>query len=356
MRPVETPERTRRPSRDGRVSWSVRGPAQPATLTYRDGSTRTEAMSADDHVALWAEVVHPGHQGLVEFVAAIRRPDGELWMRSRKETANYPRATEAERLVALAKAARGRGEEAFATPLPRSAPVPGKQAALPGRVLWVDVDDMRDGLEPEWIETLRPHLWVASGGGLHAYWRLDRELPAEEIESCNRRLAARVDGDLSCTDRGRIMRLPGTVNQKRGKWCRVAGMDLTREAVDPDRLRAHLRDPAPPRPPRRTVRRTVGGERDELALVAPPDYFRALTHVDVPEGGGHIDCPLPDHDERTASCHVWPDAERGWWCFGCSRGGGIYDLASLLAGGPSGAALRGTAFGRARASVASRLR
>ena len=40
---------------------------------------------------------------------------------------------------------------------------------------------------------------------------------------------------------------------------------------------------------------------------------------------------------------VWPD-ERGWWCFGCSRGGRIFDLASLLAHGAWGRELRGDAF------------
>jgi hypothetical protein len=28
--------------------------------------------------------------------------------------------------------------------------------------------------------------------------------------------------------------------------------------------------------------------------------------------------------------HVYGDPERGWYCFGCGRGGSIYDLASLL--------------------------
>ena len=28
--------------------------------------------------------------------------------------------------------------------------------------------------------------------------------------------------------------------------------------------------------------------------------------------------------------HVYDDPGRGWYCFGCGRGGSIYDLASLL--------------------------
>jgi hypothetical protein len=53
----------------------------------------------------------------------------------------------------------------------------------------------------------------------------------------------------------------------------------------------------------------------------------------VPDGGVMVRCPLPDHDDAYASCQVFADAEQGWRCFGCSRGGRIYDLASLMAGG-----------------------
>jgi hypothetical protein len=36
------------------------------------------------------------------------------------------------------------------------------------------------------------------------------------------------------------------------------------------------------------------------------------------------------HEDRTPSLHVYDDPGRGWFCFGCGRGGSIYDLASLL--------------------------
>jgi hypothetical protein len=73
-----------------------------------------------------------------------------------------------------------------------------------------------------------------------------------------------------------------------------------------------------------------GGSSDELLLIEPAVYFRALCGVEVPAGGGMVKCPLPDHDDAYASCQVFAEAERGWWCFGCARGGRIYDLASLL--------------------------
>lgn len=53
---------------------------------------------------------------------------------------------------------------------------------------------------------------------------------------------------------------------------------------------------------------------------------------------------------------VWAEPERGWWCFGCGRGGGIYDLGSLLAGGPCGAALQGEEFRRVREGLGKSLR
>ena len=44
-------------------------------------------------------------------------------------------------------------------------------------------------------------------------------------------------------------------------------------------------------------------------------------------------CPLPDHDERTPSFTVYP-GDRGWWCFGCGRGGDVVELARLAWGYP----------------------
>jgi hypothetical protein len=50
---------------------------------------------------------------------------------------------------------------------------------------------------------------------------------------------------------------------------------------------------------------------------------------------------------------VCAEAEQDWWCFGCRRGGRIYDLALLLAGGVWGRDLRGEAFRAARELVAA---
>jgi hypothetical protein len=61
------------------------------------------------------------------------------------------------------------------------------------------------------------------------------------------------------------------------------------------------------------------------------------------------------HDDPYPSCQIYAEAEQGWWCFGCQRGGRVYDLASLLAGGTWGRELRGEAFRSARELVSAAL-
>ena len=68
---------------------------------------------------------------------------------------------------------------------------------------------------------------------------------------------------------------------------------------------------------------------DPLRLVAPPVYFERLTGLRVGPSG-KLHCLF--HDERSPSLHVYREPGRGWYCFGCGRGGSIYDLAALLSG------------------------
>lgn len=327
---------------------------QPVQLIDRDGCIEAQALSPDGHVALYCELVLAGQEGLVELVLGFRDVSGELRMRSRRDAANYLPAGGCGVLVRSAARARGRGEELFVTPLPRGAAEPGKRAARSGSVVWVDIDGEPQGSELGRMAALRPHLTVHSGGGLHGYWRLEREQEPGEIESLNRRLCRLIGGDPACTDRGRIMRLPGSFNGKRGRWCRVLRADRSRTLVDPDQVRRAVPDPEPPSPARPAW---SNGNRpvDELDLIEPPAYFRALAGVEVPDGG-MIPCPLPDHEDSHASCQVFDEPERGWWCYGCSRGGRAVDLASLMAGGTWGRNLRGEGFRAARELVAAALR
>jgi hypothetical protein len=203
---------------------SANGLAAPAQLVDPDRSVRLEALSADAQVAWYARIVHAGQAGLVEVVRATRQADGQLRMRSRHDPRHYLDAGDAYALCRLAGMARGRGEEVFCTPLPRDRAEPGKRAVGVGSVVWVDLDDT-DGNGLREIGRLKPHLWVASGAGQHLYWRLTDELPPVEVEDLNRRLCHRMSGDPACCEYGRIMRLPGTFNQRRGQWCRIVRAD-----------------------------------------------------------------------------------------------------------------------------------
>ena len=66
---------------------------------------------------------------------------------------------------------------------------------------------------------------------------------------------------------------------------------------------------------------------DPLLLVPPPVYFERLTGLRVGRSG-KLRCLF--HDDRHPSLHVYQEAGRGWYCFGCGRGGSVYDLAALL--------------------------
>jgi hypothetical protein len=334
------------------------GERQPMVV-LADGSHRTQRLSDDEQVALWARCLHAGRPGLVELIVGRRLPDGSLRMRSRSDPRRYPRAGDVDALVTLARRHRSAGEELFATPLARRRPRGGRKGeVLPGAVAWVDIDRAAD-LERLRAFPHRPHLVVYSGsGGAHAYWSLSRVLEPDAVEGANRRLAGALGGCLSCTAFATILRLPGSHNHKHrpARPATIAYVDLARPGVEVERLVAGLPDPhpKPPPPDPQTVRRWVERSAlDDARQVPPPVYFRLLAGVEVPERGGDVRCPLPDHDEQNPSCRVYPTAEQGWCCFGCDRGGSIYDLASLLDRGRGGrrGALHGDEFKRVKRRV-----
>jgi hypothetical protein len=57
------------------------------------------------------------------------------------------------------------------------------------------------------------------------------------------------------------------------------------------------------------------------------------------------------HTDGTPSLHVYPDPGRGWYCYGCRRGGSVYDLAALLWQTPP----RGQGFTELRQRLAAAL-
>ena len=68
---------------------------------------------------------------------------------------------------------------------------------------------------------------------------------------------------------------------------------------------------------------------DPLLALAPRDYVERLLGQAVGRSGKVL-CPF--HADGTPSLHVYPEPGRGWYCYGCGRGGSVYDLAALLWG------------------------
>ncbi len=195
------------------------------------------------------------------------------------------------------------------------------------RVVWVDCDSAQalrvlEPVDPE------PSMVVLSGtaGHAHAYWMLSRAVSPAVIERANRRLAWALGADLGATDAARILRPPGSINHKAdGRTVILA--TLRPAPVSLGALVGGLLDPPGDRVPGRSARRQRPVRVDPLRRVAPDVYVQKLLGVTVP---GHRKICCPFHDDQHPSLHVYEQADRGWYCFGCRRGGSVYDLAALL--------------------------
>jgi hypothetical protein len=238
-------------------------------------------------------------------------------------------------------------------------------------LLWVDVD------EPAQLPALwaclaeRPcHLLIESSPGhAHAYCTLDQPLPETRVIEATGELVERIErahlrlihhlgtdpqekpnvADPACAGRSRVLRLAGTVHGKTGAHARILEADLALPAYPIRQLVGDLPDPTQPSPPRTRGR---GDSADPYKRIGPREYFERLAGVVVPRDG-LVCCPAAGHEDRNPSCSVGTDASQGWRCHagGCGARGAIYDLASVLLGGPWGPQLRGEAFKRARAYV-----
>jgi RepB DNA-primase from phage plasmid len=315
---------------------SARGRAAAAArceVVAQDGRARVTELAPDAQAAVFTRTVHRT-AGLVEILGVVRGPDARPRIPSkRRDRADFVTAGDAAAFQARVRHHSERGREVWAGIATKVAPSRAGEAVRGGSVLWVDIDDTEPGAALSRLGPLRPHLLVASGGGVHAYWLLDRVVGAATIESGNRRIAAAVGGDRQSTDRNRAMRVPGTINHKHGRACRIVRLDLARRPVDPRALQARLADPKPRRP--RAARPRPAPTSSRAEELTPAEYFRALCGLE-PDAAGYVRCPLPDHEDRTPSCKLYADH---WHCYGCGRHGSIYDLASLLEGGPWGRGL-----------------
>ncbi|MHB8492640.1 MAG: CHC2 zinc finger domain-containing protein, partial [Solirubrobacteraceae bacterium] len=175
-----------------------------------------------------------------------------------------------------------------------------------------------------------PSVLLASGtrSHRHAYWSLTDSLDPDALHDGNTRLAIALGADAGAVcSPATILRPAGTLNHKRSPARRVELLAYERRVrYEPTELVGAL--PAAQAPARSYVATSPRSD-DPLASVAPAVYFKALTGLTVPRSG-KVPCPL--HDDGTPSCHVYPTAARGWYCYGCDRGGDAYTLAAALWG------------------------
>jgi hypothetical protein len=126
-------------------------------------------------------------------------------------------------------------------------------------------------------------------------------------------------------------------------------------ALDWAREQAWLAEHAPPEPPPRRRRGFFASasfsDEDVLLTISPSVYVEALADVEVPYHGGMLSCPLPDHEDGTPSFRAYSDAGDGWYCWGCGRGGSIYDFGAAL----WGLSTRGSGFRELRQRLADEL-
>jgi len=170
--------------------------------------------------------------------------------------------------------------------------------------------------------TPQPHIITFTGGGYQAFWLFAKELDAKEymqrVEDDNKYLLKQVDGDGSCWNANRLMRLPGTVNvlnflkRERGRKPALArvvaanwDLPLFRIGKDPA---PHIEDESPPGPfPDNTVTDELSvdkSKRESLPFVAeledlPVKLRRAILKGDASKYGNdrsklvwHIACAL----------------------------------------------------------------
>ena len=370
----------------------ARGEGLRCRVRLAGGRVFCGELPPERHRALHLGLLHAESDGLVELTPGTRPPGGRVDIDRRTRSEHFlpggasgtpgwlESLLEHARRIVEGDYARRRfdgqpREEAFVGVTPRTEPRGSKDAVAHTRFLWIDVD------HPERLPALwallaeRPcHLLIesAGSGGMHAYFKLDRPLEAirvnksgetiEVIERANARLIHRLgsDGegnptvaDPACRKRSQPMRLAGTVNFKTGRYARIVHADFQMTPYSPEALVGDLPDP-PWAPARALGRFEAAGERDPYKRIPPPVYFEALAGITVPPRGGLVRCPAPWHADEEPSCSVSTDPRRGWCCHGgsCLARGAIYDLASVLLGGPWGRQLRGEYFKNARAYVA----
>lgn len=271
-------------------------------------------------------------------------------------TQRYFRAASERDQAAEFIAERSEHVDVYVSVVTRDREAGGKAAVSGSHLVWVEIDSS-DAYRHLLRAPLPPSAVVGSGsfGHLHAYWQLTEPVDVAECESTNRRLAALLAGDQASTDVARILRPPTSVNHKREPTpVSLEHLDLERRyglsqlaaglPVDPKRERE--RTAVPRRPP---IGARPGDDLTRtLRSIPTADYVEALTGR-VPNADSKIQCPFHGNgQERTPSLHCFADG--CFQCFGCSKGGTIFDFAGALLGRGT----KGREFMQLRDELASR--
>jgi hypothetical protein len=192
--------------------------------------------------------------------------------------------------------------------------------------------------------TPAPSFVLTSGGltkggsaKLHAHWALSVAVTRPHVSTMKLRLAAALGSDKSVRDVARVMRLPGMLTHKYAVPTECVSIEDHPELTY---TQAQVLANCPTvEPTSRTgeKRETVNGARTESEYkqqqerISPRDYVADMAGVEV-GSDGKARCPF--HDDDTPSLHAYLEPERGWYCYGCRRGGDIYTLGALLHGIP----------------------
>jgi len=153
------------------------------------------------------------------------------------------------------------------------------------RCIFADFDEMDVATARQrWLKVglPPPTLMVASGHGIHAYWRLKE--PLQDLKAWSwvqKRLIQLLDSDGAIHDPARLMRLPGYTNHKKPKAiCRIIEADPLRR-YDWVLLRTKLFSPANPIAKKRSVLKKtrhsyrVNMMRDSKKIMAIADKITA---------------------------------------------------------------------------------
>ena len=215
----------------------------------------------------------------------------------------------------------------------RAAPAAHRRSRRAGAawVLWVDCDGGASVARlAEFVPA--PAVVVRSGtaSNVHAYWPLVRPLAPDEATAANRQLAEVLAADGRSADATRILRVPGTRNFKHDPPRAVVleRFNPARRVTVPEVVGTTAMGASTPVSASAEATASVGGD-DPLRRIPPGAYVQALTGQSVGRDG-KLSCPF--QTDRTPSLHVYERPEQGWYCFGCGRGGSIYDLAAELYG------------------------